>query len=141
MDSSHWIRSRAWDSFWIMSGFWIPTFFLLLPSDRVKPLTVVITLVFWMSHRIASLYIGFCVGEYREVLEANKRYFLTFPLLLLFLLAGFLLIPESVFGLSLVRRFVLLAFLDYFLSLYHFSVQHYGVLSVYRGKLSHGQRD
>jgi hypothetical protein len=41
----------------------------------------------------------------------------------------------------LVRRFVLLAFLDYFLSLYHFSVQHYGVLSVYRGKLSHGQRD
>ena len=41
--------------------------------------------------------------------------------------------------LSLLRRFVLLAFLDYFLSLYHFSVQHYGVLSVYRGRLPHGQ--
>jgi hypothetical protein len=41
----------------------------------------------------------------------------------------------------LLQRFVLLAFLDYFLSLYHFSVQHYGVLSVYRGRLPHGQRD
>ena len=64
-----------------------------------------------------------------------------FPLCLFCLLAGFLLIPESVIGISLLRRFVLLAFLDYFLSLYHFSVQHYGVLSVYRGRLTHGQID
>src|SRR6185436_18362037 len=103
MDSSHWIRSRTWDSFWIMSGFWIPTLFLLLPPDRVKPLTIAVTLLFWISHRIASLYVGFCVGEYREVLQARRRYFLGFPLLLLFLLAVFLLIPESVFGLSLIR--------------------------------------
>ncbi len=141
MDSSHWIRSRTWDSFWIMSGFWIPTLFLLLPANRVKPLTVAVTLLFWMSHRIASLYLGFCVGEYRAVLQARRRYFLGFPLCLLCLLAGFLLIPESVLGLSVIRRFILLAFLDYFLSLYHFSVQHYGVLSLYRGRLVHGQRD
>jgi hypothetical protein len=35
----------------------------------------------------------------------------------------------------------LLAFADYFFSLYHFAVQHYGVLSVYRSRLPHGQRD
>jgi hypothetical protein len=122
-------------------GFWIPTLILLLPIDKIKPLTVVVTLLFWMGHRISSLYLGFCVGEYREVLQARRHYFLSFPLVLLCLLAAFLLAPESVIPLSLLRRFVLLAFLDYFLSLYHFSVQHYGVLSVYRGRLPHGQKD
>lgn len=141
MNSSHWIRSRNWDSFWIMSGFWIPTLFLFLPSDSVKPLTITITLLFWISHRIASLYLGFCVGEYREVLQARSGYFLIFPLFLLVSLAAFLLVPETVLPLPLLYRFVLLAFLDYFLSLYHFSVQHYGVLSVYRGRLAHGQKD
>jgi len=124
-----------------MSGFWIPTLCLLFPLDSVKPLTIVITLLFWIGHRISSLYLGFCVGEYRQLLQARRGYFLVFPLCLLCLLAAFLLIPESMLPLSLVQRFILLAFLDYFLSLYHFSVQHYGVLSVYRGRLAHGQKD
>jgi hypothetical protein len=124
-----------------MSGFWIPTLFLLLPPNSIKPLIIVVTLLFWIAHRISSLYLAVCVVEYREVLQARPRYFLVLPLCLLCLLAVFLLIPESVFGLSLLRRFVLLAFLDYFLSLYHFSSQHYGVLSVYRGRLAHGQKD
>jgi len=141
MVSSPWIRSRTWDGFWILSGFWIPTLFFFLPMDRAKPLLIVITLLFWIGHRISSLYLGFCVGEYREVLKAKQQYFLGFPLGLLFLLAVFLLIPERVLPLSLPGRFFLLLFLDYFLSLYHFSAQHYGVLSVYRGRLVHGQKD
>jgi hypothetical protein len=124
-----------------MSGFWIPTLFLLLPLDRAKPLVILFTLLFWIGHRISSLYLGFCVGEFREVLQARRRYFLGFPLYLLCLLAAFLLVPESVVPLSLPGRFVLLLFLDYFLSLYHFSAQHYGVLSVYRGRLENGQKD
>jgi len=141
MNATPWIRSRAWDGFWMMSGFWIPTLFLLLPLDRAKPLVLIVTLLFWIGHRIASLYLGFCVGEYREVLQARRRYFLGFPLGLLGLLAAFLLAPESLIPLSLTGRFVLLLFLDYFLSLYHFSAQHYGVLSMYRGRLAHGQTD
>ena len=92
---SHWIRSRTWDSFWLLSGFWIPTFILLLPIDKIKPLTVVVTLLFWMGHRISSLYLGFCVGEYREVLQARRHYFLSFPLVLLCLLAAFLLLAVT----------------------------------------------
>jgi hypothetical protein len=141
MNSSHWIRSRTWDSFWMMSGFWIPTLFLFLPLSRAKPLVLILTLLFWIGHRISSLYLGFCVGEYREVLQARRSYFLKFPLCLLCLLAAFLLVPNSVIPLSLPNRFVLLLFLDYFLSLYHFSAQHYGVLSVYRGRLALGQKD
>jgi hypothetical protein len=120
LQTSHWIRSRTWDSFWLLSGFWIPTLLLFVPIDGIKPLTIVVTLLFWMGHRISSLYLGFCVGEYREVVQARRHYFLSFPLFLLCLLAGFLLVPESVIPLSLLHRFVLLAFFDYFLSLYHF---------------------
>jgi hypothetical protein len=120
MNSSPWIRSRTWDGFWMMSGFWIPTLFLFLPLERAKPLVIALTLLFWMGHRIGSLYLGFCVGEYREVLQARRRYFLEFPLVLLGLLAAFLLAPQSVIPLSLTGRFVWLLFLDYFLSLYHF---------------------
>ncbi|HET9220747.1 MAG TPA: hypothetical protein VFR18_27450 [Terriglobia bacterium] len=124
-----------------MSGFWVSTLFLLLPLDSAKPLIVAGTLLFWIGHRIASVYLAVCVREYREVLQARRRYFFAFPLCLLCLLGVFLLVPEEVMGLSLFRRFILLAFLDYFLSLYHFASQHYGVLSVYRGRLPHGQRD
>lgn len=141
MNSSSWIRSRTWDGFWMMSGFWIPTLFFLLPLERARPLVIAITLLFWMGHRMASLYLGFCVGEFREVLRARRRYFLEFPLVLLCLLAAFLFLPYSVIPLSLTSRFVWLLFLDYFLSLYHFSAQHYGVLSTYRGRLVHGQKD
>ena len=69
MNASHWIRSQTWDSFWIMSGFWIPTLLLVLPFDSVKPLTIIITLLFWIAHRIASLYLGFCVGEYLSLIH------------------------------------------------------------------------
>jgi len=141
MNSSPWIRSRIWDGFWIMSGFWIATLCLLLPEERTKALVIAITLLFWMAHRIASLYLGFCVKEYREVLRARRGYFFGIPLVLLGALAIFLIAPQSVIPLSLTGRFVCLLFLDYFLSLYHFSAQHYGVLSVYRGRLVHGQKD
>jgi hypothetical protein len=139
--SSHWIRSRTWDGFWMMSGFWIPTLFLLLPLKGAKPLILIFTLLFWIGHRISSLYLGFCVGEYREVLQARRGYFLGFPLCLFCLLGVFFLVPEKVFPLSLPGRFVLVMFLDYFLSLYHFSAQHYGILSVYRGRLANGQKN
>jgi hypothetical protein len=139
MNSSPWIRSRTWDGFWMLSGFWVPTLFL--PLAGVKPLVIVGTLLFWIGHRISSLYLVFCVGEYREVLQERRRYFLTFPLILFCGLAAFLLVPPSVVPLSLPARFVWLMFLDYFLSLYHFSSQHYGILSVYRGRLAHGQKD
>src|SRR4030095_17108857 len=102
------------------AGFGIRPFFLLLPLAPAKPLVILLTLLFWIGHRISSLYLGFCVGEYREVLRARRGYFFQFPLVLLGLLAAFLLLPQSVIPLSLTARFVWLLFLDYFLSLYHF---------------------
>lgn len=136
-----WLRSASWDGFWMLSGFWIPTLFLLLPADGNRALLLTMTLCFWIGHRISSLYLALCVTEYASVIKARKGYFFGLPLLLLAGVTGYLLLPESVLPLSRLNRVISLGLIDYFFSLYHFSVQHYGVLSVYRSRLPHGQQD
>lgn len=139
--TSPWIRSARWDSFWILSGFWLPLLFVLLPLSQAKPVVLALTLGLWIAHRLSSVYLALCVREYRSVLAAKKGYFAGWPLAIFVLLMGYLFCPNSLLPLSQIERFLLLAFADYFFSLYHFAVQHYGVLSVYRSRLPHGQRD
>ncbi|PKL77091.1 MAG: hypothetical protein CVV27_06915 [Candidatus Melainabacteria bacterium HGW-Melainabacteria-1] len=141
MSVSPWLRSWRWDGFWMLSGFWVPTLLLLLPLAGAEALILTFTLCFWIGHRVSSLYLAWCVGEYQSVLQARRSYFLGLPLLLLGLVMGFLLCPLSLLPMPRLERIILLALADYAFSLYHFSVQHYGVLSVYRSKLPHGQKD
>lgn len=137
--SGLWIRSPGWDGVWMLSGFWVPTLLILMPLPRAQALIVGLTLCCWIAHRISSLYLGLCVSEYREVLRARPGYFLSLPLGLLAATMVFVLCPESLLPLPRLERFVLLALIDYFFSLYHFAAQHYGVLAVYRSRLPHGQ--
>jgi len=139
--TSPWIRSARWDSFWILSGFWLPLVFVLLPLSQAKPVILALTLGLWIAHRLSSVYLALCVREYRSVLAAKKGYFGGWPLAIFVLLMGYLFCPNTLLPLTQLERFLLLAFADYFFSLYHFAVQHYGVLSVYRSRLPHGQRD
>ncbi len=139
--ASPWIRSWRWDSFWMLSGFWLPGLFLLLPLAQAQLLLIPVILSLWIAHRFASFYLASCVVEYQSVLKTHSRYFLALPAVLLILVGCFLLAPESWLPLPRLWRVLLLASLDYFFSLYHFSVQHYGVLAVYRSRLPHGQRD
>lgn len=141
MFTSAWIHSPRWDSFWILSGFWLSLLFLCLPLTTAKPLVLTLTLALWIAHRLSSVYLALCVAEYRSVLRAKQGYFFGVPLVILGLLMAYLFCPPQILPLALLERFLLLALADYFFSLYHFAVQHYGVLSVYRGRLPHGQRD
>lgn len=129
----------------MLSGFWLPTLLLLLwllsGQGLLPGLVVGLTLCLWIAHRLSSLYLALCLPEYRQVLAHKSRYFWHLPLLFGVGLFGFLLAPEHWLPLSRLQRFLLLLGVDYFFALYHFSVQHYGVLAVYRGKLPHGQRD
>ncbi len=138
---TQWIRSPQWDGFWFLSGFWVPTLLLLLPLASSQSLIVWVTLCTWIAHRLSSLYLALCVGEYRAVLQAKPGYFFRLPLLLGLVLMGFVLAPESLIPIPRLERFLLLGLGDYCFSLYHFAVQHYGILSVYRSKLPHGQKD
>lgn len=132
--SSPWVASLPWDAFWFLSGFWLPIL-VILPVAWSEPIIWTLTLFFWIAHRLSSAYLAWCVGEYRPVVQQNKRYFMGWPLLLLVGLGFFLLLPPAVFGgLPRLWRFGLLAAVDYFWSLYHFARQHYGVLAVYRSR-------
>lgn len=138
---SPWIRSLKWDSFWILSGFWLPCLFLILPLAQAQMLLIPLILSLWIAHRFASLYVALCVPEYQSVVRAHARYFIVLPAILGIGVAGFLLAPDSWLPISRLGRVLLLVSIDYFFSLYHFSVQHYGVLAVYRSRLPHGQHD
>lgn len=124
-----------------MSGFWVPTLFLLLPNPGTQTLLLTLTLCFWIAHRFSSLYLALCVSEYREVIRTRKGYFFGLPALALVLIAGFILCPESILPIPRLMRVLAIGACDYFFSLYHFAVQHYGVLAVYRSRLKHGQQD
>lgn len=141
MRSSLWIHSPLWDSFWILSGWWLPVLLLLLPIATTRPLILSLTLGLWIAHRLSSLYLALCVPEYGPVLQARKRYFFGLPLLLLGGLLLWLLLPSNLLPLPRRERVLLLGLCDYFFSLYHFAVQHYGVLAVYRSRLPHGQQE
>lgn len=136
---SLYLRSPLWDGFWLLSGFWLSFGMLLLPLAQVQTLLLPLTLGFWIAHRLSSVYVALCVVEYRTVLKKRRAYFFGLPALWLGFLMLFLLPPESVIPLSRFWRFALLGAADYFFSLYHFAVQHYGVLAMYRSRLPRSQ--
>jgi hypothetical protein len=134
--SSPWVASLRWDAFWFLSGFWLPVL-ILLPASWSESLIWTLTLFFWIAHRLSSVYLAWCVGEYQPVVQQNKTYFIGLPLLLLVGLSLFLLLPAPFWGgIPRLWRFGLVAAVDYFWSLYHFARQHYGVLAVYRSRQS-----
>lgn len=130
-----WITSWKGDLIWFLSGFWLPLVLVLtlfLPELWQEPLLWGVTLCFWIAHRLSSMYLAWCVNEYRDVVRQRPGYFVGLPLVLLLGLACWLLPPESVLPLPRGWRFATVAVIDYFWALYHFSRQHYGVLSIYR---------
>lgn len=131
--ASPWVASLRWDSFWFLSGFWLPVL-ALIPVALSEPLVWAITLLFWIAHRLSSAYLAWCVSEYRSVVRHKKGYFIVWPLVLLIGFALFLLPPDTILPLPRIWRFGILAAVDYFWSLYHFACQHYGVLAVYRSR-------
>ena len=118
----------------MLSGLWLLLPFLLLPDALLQTLMIPLTLSLWIAHRLSSIYLALCLPEYQPVLRARRHYFFRLPLLLLVGLGVFLFCPESLLPLSPVERFLALAILDYGLSLYHFAMQHYGVLALYRSR-------
>ena len=134
-----WVRGPLWDGFWILNGLWLaPLLFFLAdgasdpfqsPADNVY---LVITLLFWIGHRIGSSYLAYCTTAYRPLLRAQPVRFIIVPLLVAAAVFLFLLLPESVIPIPWVTRVFGLAIADYLFVSYHFAAQHYGVMSLYR---------
>ncbi|MEC7466924.1 MAG: hypothetical protein VYE57_05845, partial [SAR324 cluster bacterium] len=119
-----WIQGFGLDLFWIFPGIWL--FPLVLFLDDLDPIYAVGVFLFWIGHRVSSLYLGWFSPSYRPMLHDQRQRFIFIPLGVLLLTGFWLLLPESLLPLPFSLRILSLAMLDYFWGIYHFSAQHFG---------------
>lgn len=134
-----WVRGPVWDGFWILNGLWLVPLLWLLASSHDDPfessaddIYFVLTLCFWIGHRLGSSYLAYCTTAYRPVVRAQPLRFIVAPCVVAALVFAIVLLPESVLPVPVVERIFWLALVDYLFVTYHFAAQHYGVLSLYR---------
>jgi hypothetical protein len=125
-----WIQGFGWDLFWIFPGIWL--FPLVLFLDDLDPIYAVGVFLFWIGHRVSSLYLGWFSPSFRPLLHDQRQRLIFIPLGVLLLTGFWLLLPESLLPLPFSLRILSLAMLDYFWGIYHFAAQHFGMLRLYR---------
>ena len=124
----------------MLSALWLTPLALWLAvghADRQGPLDalyLVITALFWLGHRFGSAWLAYATEAYRPLLAAQPVRFVVLPALVTLVCFAILLPPDNALPLTRLERFVGLAMLDYAASTYHFGDQHFGALSLYRGR-------
>lgn len=142
------LESRGWDSFWILNGFWILALLILSrPLDLGRGFSLQIIffglLLLWGGHILSPIITTWANPEFRRhMLDHWKRYILL-PLITLAL-------PCILFSLGLTflksnpgsatfasNDLVTLVIYTFILwNTWHFSAQHFGILSIYRRRSS-----
>ncbi len=132
--ASFWLRTPVWDGFWILSGVWLPIPLIALSSaDQVLQVVLICSVfLLWLPHRFATVYNAFCTPAYRELVFLKKKRFLALPALIFASTYLFVFAPRTVLPLDSFTRIQVLATVFFLYNSYHFAMQHYGVLSIYR---------
>ena len=129
LNTNCWVRSPAWDIFWLHSGVWL---WMLIFSFNNQPAMEIFYMagvfLFWISHRFSSFYIAWGTVSYSTVRASHPWRFVIFPAMLVLSVFVLLFIPESVLPVSVPVRILGLLLLDFFWGMHHFSAQHYGML-------------
>ena len=136
-----WIRGPAWDLGWVLNPLWLAPVFLLLERTwgdaRYSPadwLFFALAVPLWFGHRVSSAWLAYTTPAYRPLLTSQRLRFIACPAAVAAACFAVLLAPESLLPLPLEERVVWLAILDYLLVSHHFAAQHFGLLSLYRGR-------
>ncbi|MDF1700557.1 MAG: hypothetical protein P1V36_05300, partial [Planctomycetota bacterium] len=106
-----WIQGPLWDGVWILNGLWLAPLLWLLaggspdpfhsPADNVY---LVLTLCFWIGHRLGSSYLAYCTSAYRPVVRAQPVRFIAVPAVVASAVFAFVLLPESVLPIPPLER-------------------------------------
>src|SRR5215831_12391757 len=136
-----WVRGPVWDGFWMQSALWLAPLALWLawgysdPSS--SPLDLLyfgLTALFWIGHRFCSTYLAYCTEAYRPLLRTQPIRFIVLPLLITVGCFALFLPSDSALPWTREERLIGLAIIDYACVTYHFAAQHFGALSLYRGR-------
>ena len=131
MDKKTWLQNPTWDGIWLHSGLWlIPVIGVLAIAPQTLILaSALATLALWLAHRIATMFTAFCFSSYRSLVKKYHKRFVIAPLAVMIVTTGFLFVPLP---LSITNRVLFLGTLFFLINTYHFAVQHFGVLTIYR---------
>ena len=129
-----WLRSAIWDGFWMLSGIWLlaPLGAFSGAPSALKSLLIIATLILWLSHRFATTHNAFCTPAYRHLLREQRTRFLMWPLMITLATFGFVFGPRWLVTLDSWGKIQVLGTIFFLYNSYHFGIQHYGVLSIYR---------
>ena len=125
------LRNPAWDSTWLLCGLWLlPLVILLDWGEGLEPFFLLCTLLFWLTHRFSSCFLAFTSPSYSSVRKVQPLRFLGVPILVILSVFVWLYSPWPTW--TLTEKILTLAIIDYAWALYHFAIQHYGVLRLYQ---------
>ena len=125
------LRNPTWDFTWLLCGLWLlPLVILLDWGEGLETFFLLCTLLFWLTHRFSSLLLAFTSPSYSSVRQAQPLRFLVVPILVILSVFNWLYSPWPT--LTMVEKILVLAVIDYAWALYHFAIQHYGVLRLYQ---------
>src|SRR5439155_23935803 len=94
-----------------------------------------LTALFWIGHRLCSMYLAYCTEAYRPLLRTQPVRFVVIPLLVTAGCFAAFLAPDAALPCTSEERLVAFAIVDYIFVTYHFAAQHFGALSLYRTRV------
>lgn len=144
---SGWVRGPAFDLFWLHGGLWLAPLALGLAwmgggrADQGPAQWVYLALsaAFWIGHRFSSTWLAWASCAYGPARRAQWWRFIGVPVLVVGVTLGVVLAPDGWLPGTWLQRVVVLAAVDYLLVSYHFAAQHFGLLSLYRGRAGRGR--
>jgi hypothetical protein len=140
--ASPWVRGPVWDAVFVQNALWLVPLALVLAAApaRLDALYFAITALFWIGHRLGSTWLAYATEAYRPLLKAQPIRFIALPLLVALGCFALMLPPDAALPLSRAQRVIALAIVDYAFNVWHFGAQHFGALSLYRGRAGAGTR-
>lgn len=150
MKGQSWIRSGAWDSFWILNGIPIALiFFIFQKFDLDGKATLAAGFLLWGGHLVSPVLVAWSHSEFKAQMIKHKIKFIWIPLLaiiastLIGLLTGLNLmgipagpdfLPQITATKDYVNGMVLLSIFYLTWNTYHFAFQYFGIMTIYRIK-------
>jgi hypothetical protein len=148
-----WIRNPWWDSFWILSGLPLAGALLLLSPSIY--LVLAITILFEHAHFLSPMALAWTHSGFRALMLRRRMKFIGVPLAIIATTTTIgvltsLYVPDLNVDVGLRVRvygsadydqpFVMLVVLYFLWNNFHFGMQNFGVLSIYRVKSGSGTR-
>jgi hypothetical protein len=145
-----WIRNGWWDGFWILSGLPLGLLLLSLSSTFPQKVMMLVALILLQNgHLLSPIFLAWSHRGFRGIMLRHKFKYIVTPLLIVasLTLTGFFasqgftqyrpdlsLMPQLKGPIDYRNPYVIMIWIYMIWNMYHFGMQNFGILSIYRYK-------